>query len=264
MSGGLGAVSYGGNVGRGIWQGAVGGLVGGLIPSANIPVVLGGAALGSASGGLVSGGLSATFGGNFWEGFRNGAIGGAISGGVYGGIVAANSKYDRSLLTGGFTRSGKISALIDASRTSTGVNSISIQKMQGKNAETRPILNGTEMNPSDALKSGAGQGTKSNLYFRGGRSLRAMIKTLGHELVHVNDLYSGQMASDYRGGQNFMLSTTGKSNSSNAANIAIYRSEVRAWNVNISYGQFGAISQQNFYKQLVNEIYENYYIYYYP
>jgi RHS repeat-associated protein len=252
-----------GNIGQGAMYGAIGGFAGSTASLANVNGIIPGAAYGAGTGGLISGGMNSLNGGSFGDGFKSGVISGAIFGGIGGGISAAQSKYERNLLTGGYTRFGKISALKDAS-IGSGVNDIFIHKMNGVNAETRPVVNGQEMLISDGLKVGAGAGTKSNIHFRSGKSLRSMIKTLNHELVHVNDIYSGQIYSDYMDARIFMASTSGKVSHTHAALIAVNYSEVRAWNVNIAYGQSGAIAtQQSYYQQILN-IYEIHFNFFYP
>jgi hypothetical protein len=62
----------------------------------------------------------------------------------------------------------------------------------------------------------------------------------------------------------FMASTSGKVSHTHAALIAVNYSEVRAWNVNIAYGQSGAIAtQQSYYQQILN-IYEIHFNFFYP
>ena len=187
----------------------------------------------------------------------NGAISGAITGGIYGGLAAANSYYERNLLTGGFTKAGKISALNDAS-VGTAVNNISITNRITGNAETRPVVNSTEMSSADALMIGAGAGTRSNIHFKGGRSLQAMLRTLDHELVHVDDWFSGRLASDYRRTLTLMRRSIGHMVKGHAAQAALHLSEVRAWNLNIGNRQAGAISRQNYYRNEYSKIIMHY------
>ena len=251
VSGGLSAGLNGGDVGTGIWQGAVGGGIGSML-GISLPGMLPGA-LSGGLGGAATNWLLARYvtGGDLEDAFWNGATSGAITGSIYGGLAAANSKYQRNLVTGGFTRFGKISALKDAS-VGTGVFDIFIERMN-VNAETRPIVNGLEMDAKSALQVGIRTGTKSNIHMRAGRSLNKMMRTLKHELVHVHDINSGMLASDYEFVRSFMIRAIRRSINPQAAEAALLLSEVRAWNVNIGYGQSGAATiQTNYYRDYAN------------
>jgi hypothetical protein len=186
--------------------------------------------VGGASGGVLSGGLSAAFGGDFWQGFGSGAFSGAISGGVFGGIAAAESKYDRNVLFGNATKAGKLAFLSDLidvyNAKSQGLNQISLTDNLGVgiNAETSPVINGAEIHDLKVAFGNAASGTKSNIAFKyRGRSLRALESTFLHEMVHVNDYYSGYTNSFYKASGN---------------NVHLTRSmvEFRAYKANIGFG----------------------------
>jgi hypothetical protein len=188
----------GGNIGQGAMYGAIGGFAGSTAGLANVNGIIPGALYGAGTGGLISGGLHAAQGGNFWDGAKQGAISGGILGGISGGISATQSKYERNILFGGVTRSGKQHFLNDLAITSDayskGLNDVILGRHSdfdpGVNAETHAIVNGNEINFSEYSRLLPGAGTKANIYMKPA-SLRQMASTFGHEMVHVSDIYSG-------------------------------------------------------------------------
>jgi RHS repeat-associated protein len=186
----------GGNIGQGALYGSIGGLAGSTAGLANINGIVPGALYGAATGGLISGGISSLSGGSFGDGFRSGAISGGILGGINGGILASQSKYERNIIFGGATRNGKQNYLNDLATSSDayskGLNKVELVKSLGKdeNAVTRPIINGAESDLNTYLLGGSGAGTESNVYVKNA-SLRALASTFGHEMVHVNDYFTG-------------------------------------------------------------------------
>ena len=133
-------------------------------------------------------------------------------GGLHGGIAASQSKYERSIVFGGVTESGKQAFLNDLAAANSiyngGVNNLSVDNTLGKgvNGRTVPVINGTEVDLVQGYLNG--QGTNSNVYIKTqGKSLRAIESTFLHEMVHVGDLYSGYAGSYYRQSGNSITQT---------------------------------------------------------
>jgi RHS repeat-associated protein len=218
----------GGNIGQGALYGSIGGLAGSTASLANVQGIVPGALYGAGTGGLISGGISSLSGGSFGDGFRSGAISGGILGGIGGGISAAQSKYERNILFGGVTKSGKLSFvndyLSDVDAYNNGLEKLIIKNdlREGQNGSTIPVLNGQEITLPEAYAIEGG--TKSNLYLKiAGRSLRGIGSTLTHEFTHVSDLYSGYANRYYA------------QNGINPIRTTLHL-EMRGYRANIAYG----------------------------
>ncbi len=209
VNGGLSAIVAGGNVGAGIWQGALGGAIGGMMPSINVqgivPGALVGAGLGGLGGGLAGGTLSSINGGNFGDGFRqgaiNGAIGGALSGGISGGIAAKNSFYDRNVIFGNLSQSGRAQAFLDFSNR-YGVNAnIVFEKLSDNYGETRPLdpHTGKPITPLEVARKYP-NGVNSEVAYCTNRlmSLKKIEANVIHEGRHVMDLRAGRATEFYK------------------------------------------------------------------
>lgn len=209
------------------------------------PGFLGDAALGGLGGGTASAIKALALGGDPIQAFKTGFVTGAVSGGIYGGIAASESTYERNILFGGVTRSGKQQFLNGMAKTSgaysQGLNDVILGRNgdfgQGVNGVTRALVNGQELDFSDFAHPTRlpGAGTKSNVYMRPA-SLKAMASTFGHEIVHVTDIYSGYVRI---AGFNLMVryrNSYGGVNWGNSQEHLRGHLEYRAYQYNIQYG----------------------------
>ena len=173
--------------------GFVNGAVGGVVPSIGGTGVIPGAGLGALSGGVVGGITAELTGGNFADGFKQGALSGAISGGIHGGIAASQSKFDRSLLFGNLTRSGRKQAFLHYAKQynlqANGAKNIKFADLANAYGTTAPLDPNTGK-PTNLAKVGRlyPQGVDSEVTFGLGRlmslkKIRAMFYMRGSTLL---------------------------------------------------------------------------------
>ena len=101
--------------------------------------------------------------------------------------------------------------------------------------ETISIMNGKEVTNDIAWPEG-GTGTKSNVYLKINRPLKAIESTFRHELVHTSDMFSG-MTTDFYNSQ-----------ASNALWRTKIWSEINAYRINVKFGY-----RKSYYTKRLNE-----------
>ena len=229
----------GGNIGQGALYGSIGGLAGSTASLANVQGIVPGALYGAGTGGLISGGTSSLSGGSFGDGFRSGAISGGILGGIGGGIAAKQSVYERNILFGGVTESGKQHFVDDLishyDAHGKGVNEVILDNSISGNGATRGVIDGQEVDLDVAYLNG--QGTRSNIYLKyKGRGLRGIESTFKHELVHATDLFTGYATRFYRSHNNSIIQT----------NLHL---ELRGYRANLEFGY-----RRSYYRNIIEDI----------
>ncbi|WP_245189771.1 hypothetical protein [Lunatimonas salinarum] len=242
-SGGLSTAFYGGSLGQNLLNGAIGGAVGGLVPSIGGTGVLPGAGLGALGGGVAGGITAELTGGNFGDGFKQGALSGAISGGIYGGIAASQSQFDRSLLFGTLTRSGRHQAFSHYAEQynlqANGAKNIKFADLADAYGTTVPLDPNTGQ-PISLARAAISypQGVDSEVTFGLGRlmSLKKIRANVLHEGQHVIDLKAGK-ATHFRNAAKTNMGFIGRFEIS--AHRAVYNLGIqRAYNLSrITYWQ---------------------------
>lgn len=165
----------------------------------NIYGAISNAGLQAALGVGLNGVVNATFGDPFFEGAANAAIYEGIRGGINGGIAASQSQFDRSILFGTLTKSGRQQAFLHFAQQynlqANGVSNIKFAILSDAYGTTEPL----DPNTGQPISLGRAaisypQGVNSEVTFGLGRlmSLEKVRANVIHEGQHVIDLKAGR------------------------------------------------------------------------